>query len=296
MRDDTGGELRPSGGASPFDQIKHTDENGEYWLARELMPLLGYAKWERFADAIDRARTSIAATGMDPDLHVSRLREASGRTRQMRDDFRLTRHGAHMAAMNGDVRKKQIADAQTYFSVKTFEAESAAALAQIPQQPMSRKDLARQWFEAEEKAELEAARADKAEQRAEVAERKFAEFEGGPGITLTKFHKKFFSEVPERLFFEHVYAREYLIDQRGMGPWDEKNLCYRDGPQHFEPGAKGKPYLYLHEAGIYGGKRRFKTLVRPGDPELNFKARLVADGLRGNAHTTGYLFAIEGGR
>lgn len=132
--------------------------------------------------------------------------------------------------------------------------------------------------------------------RAEIAERKFEEFEGGPGITLTKFHKKYFSEVPARVFFEHLYSRGYLIDQRGQGPWDEKRQCYKDGPQHFEPGFKGKQFLYLHEAGIFRKKRRFKTLVRPGDPELNFKHRLVADGLRGNAHTTDYLFAIEGGR
>ena len=32
-----------------FDSIKHIDENGnEYWLARELMPLLEYSKWENF--------------------------------------------------------------------------------------------------------------------------------------------------------------------------------------------------------------------------------------------------------
>lgn len=134
------------------------------------------------------------------------------------------------------------------------------------------------------------------EERADVAERKFAEFEGGPGITLTRFHKKYFSEVPARVFFEHLYAKGYLIDQRGQGPWDEKNQCYKDGPQHFEPSFRGKPFLYLHEAGIFRKKRRFKTLVRPGDPELAFKHRLVADGLRGNVHTTDYLFAIEGGR
>ena len=29
-----------------FEDIKHIDEEGNgYWLARELMPLLGYSKW-----------------------------------------------------------------------------------------------------------------------------------------------------------------------------------------------------------------------------------------------------------
>lgn len=176
----------------------------------------------------------------------------------------------------------------------TGVAINPGVAANLPAEP-SRKELARWVIEAEERAELEAARAHKAEHRAEVAERKFAEFEGGPGITPTKFHKKYFSEVPAKAFFEHLYAKGYLIDQRGQGPWDEKNQCYKDGPQHFEPSYKGKPYLYLHEAGIYGGKRRFKTLVRPGDPELAFKAQLVREGLRGNQHTVNPLFAIEGG-
>ena len=32
-----------------FDNIKHIDEAGkEYWLARELMPLLEYKEWRKF--------------------------------------------------------------------------------------------------------------------------------------------------------------------------------------------------------------------------------------------------------
>ncbi len=32
-----------------FEDIKHIDEDGnEYWLARELMSILEYSKWERF--------------------------------------------------------------------------------------------------------------------------------------------------------------------------------------------------------------------------------------------------------
>ena len=42
-----------------FEDIKHIDENkNEYWLARELMPLLEYSKWERFSNAIDNAKIS----------------------------------------------------------------------------------------------------------------------------------------------------------------------------------------------------------------------------------------------
>ncbi len=39
-----------------FEDIKHTDENGnEYWSARELMLLLEYSKWENFHKVIKSA-------------------------------------------------------------------------------------------------------------------------------------------------------------------------------------------------------------------------------------------------
>lgn len=39
-----------------FEDIKHIDSNGnEYWLARELMIVLEYSKWENFHKAIKSA-------------------------------------------------------------------------------------------------------------------------------------------------------------------------------------------------------------------------------------------------
>jgi len=39
-----------------FEDIKHIDENGiEFWYARELMPVLQYAKWQNFKKIIDKA-------------------------------------------------------------------------------------------------------------------------------------------------------------------------------------------------------------------------------------------------
>jgi DNA-damage-inducible protein D len=147
-------------GDSPFDAIRRTDEHGEYWSARDLMPLLGYTKWERFEDAIDRARISMQSVGDDPDVHASRYREAvatSGRAPDTaRVNYKLSRHGCYVVAMNGDVRKAEIAAAQAYFAVKTREAETKR-----PSRELSRRELAEYWARAE--AELEAATAKVAE-------------------------------------------------------------------------------------------------------------------------------------
>ena len=110
---------------SPFDAIKQTDGANEWWSARDLMPLLGYDKWERFSGAIDRARQVLVNQGVDPDGQASRVREAFGRTNQIRENYHLSRYAAYLVAMNADPRKAEVAAAQSYFAIRTREAEVA---------------------------------------------------------------------------------------------------------------------------------------------------------------------------
>ncbi|MDJ0801147.1 MAG: BRO family protein [Calothrix sp. MO_167.B12] len=110
---------------SPFDKIKQIDTDGnEYWLARDLMPILGYKQWRQFEDAIQRAIAPCKNMGHEREKHFLRMTAKSTGGRP-KEDFKLSRYGCYLTAMNGDSRKSEIAQAQTYFAVKTREAELA---------------------------------------------------------------------------------------------------------------------------------------------------------------------------
>jgi DNA-damage-inducible protein D len=62
---------------SPFDGLRRIDENGnEYWSARDLMPLLGYLKWERFKNVIEIARENLETVVSNIDDYASPVWEA----------------------------------------------------------------------------------------------------------------------------------------------------------------------------------------------------------------------------
>lgn len=57
---------------SPFDGTKQGEHGHEYWSARDLQALMGYAEWRKFADAIDRARLACQNSGHAPADHFVR--------------------------------------------------------------------------------------------------------------------------------------------------------------------------------------------------------------------------------
>lgn len=115
---------------SPFDSIKRTNSAGvEYWSARDLMPLLGYDRWENLASAIERA-TLTASNQNQPVENLFRgvTKKGAGRPQQ---DFELTRYSAYLVAMNGDPRKSEVAAAQAYFAIQTRVSETQAAVREL---------------------------------------------------------------------------------------------------------------------------------------------------------------------
>ncbi|MER5420306.1 RhuM family protein [Streptosporangium roseum] len=120
------------GPGSPFDAIRHVDAYGrEYWLGREMQPYMGYARWQTFAEVIEKAKASLAivmgqATADKAFVQVSKVTQAGNLGDQTRGDYELTRFGAYLVAMAGDDTKSAVAHARVYFAVRTREAELGA--------------------------------------------------------------------------------------------------------------------------------------------------------------------------
>lgn len=117
------------GAGSPFDQIKRLRSDGsEYWLARELMPLMGYSSWRNLLVPIERAKQSAANQGHSLEANFAASRKVAGRSGPAQSDIELSRFAAYLVAMNGDPNKPEVAAAQAYFAIQTRQAEAAASL------------------------------------------------------------------------------------------------------------------------------------------------------------------------
>ncbi len=120
-----------------FEAAAKADDDGvQYWFARELAPMLGYARWENFSAAIERARMSCTNSGENCSDHfrdITKLIPAGKGARQPIADVELTRFACYLIAMSGDPAKSEIAAAQTYFAVQTRRQEIAdQAASQLP--------------------------------------------------------------------------------------------------------------------------------------------------------------------
>lgn len=110
-----------------FEDLKKVNQYGiEYWSARELQPLLGYSKWQRFQNVLGKAIESCKQSGNDPKHHFTGagnpIIAGKGGT-QIVEDYHLSRFACYLIAQNGDPRKPEIAHAQKYFAIQTRRQE-----------------------------------------------------------------------------------------------------------------------------------------------------------------------------
>ena len=110
-----------------FESKVLIDELGvEFWYARELQTLLGYERWDKFCNVIDKAKISCKSTGYfvsDHFSHVGKMVEIGSGVEREIEDIKLTRYACYLTAQNADSRKKPVAFAQTYFAIQTRKQE-----------------------------------------------------------------------------------------------------------------------------------------------------------------------------
>ena len=105
---------------------QQTDGGIEFWLARDIQHLLGYAKWDNFLNVVSKAKTACEVSGhavADHFADVGKMVDLGSGSQREVDDLMLTRYACYLVAQNGDPKKQEIAFAQTYFAVQTRRAE-----------------------------------------------------------------------------------------------------------------------------------------------------------------------------
>jgi DNA-damage-inducible protein D len=109
-----------------FEDCAHQKDGVEFWLARELQELLGYAQWRNFELVVEKAKIACQNAGqpvVDHFADVSKMVEIGSQAERPVQDIALTRYACYLIAQNGDPRKDAIAFAMTYFAVQTRKQE-----------------------------------------------------------------------------------------------------------------------------------------------------------------------------
>lgn len=115
-------EVNDGADALSFEDFRH--QNGQtYWLASELMRMMGYEQWSDFRKAIDRAVKACMALNIDQFENFRQIQPQAGQA----DDLKLTRFACYLTVMNGNPKLPKVASAQAYFAAMTrqFEIEMA---------------------------------------------------------------------------------------------------------------------------------------------------------------------------
>lgn len=259
-----------SDSGSPFDAVRQVRADGtEFWSARDLMPLMGYARWENFETPVRRAMKTAENQDMDVDSLFLRSQEkTAGRPRE---DFELARYAAYLVAMNGDPNIPEVAAAQHYFAVRTREAETAQPALQGPEL------IAAALIESQKIIEARESRIHQLESRAAI---------DAPKVTyvdtyVTDADLLSFSTVASSNNVTESWLRDLLIAKDWIYRQEETRWSNRDNKKitryRYSEKADKKRYfrrVEVHEAPRFRGEVYHTLKITPQGAEAI--ARLIA--------------------
>ncbi len=127
-----------------FEAAVQEHDDIEFWFARDLQQLLGYAKWSRFTGVIQKAIEACKNSQQEPEDHfagVGKMVSIGSKAHREIEDIMLTRYACYLIAQNGDPRKEVIAFAQSYFALQTRKQELIEERIALAERVKARKRL-----------------------------------------------------------------------------------------------------------------------------------------------------------
>jgi len=175
---------------------KHVTATGiDYWLAREIFPILGYADWDGFEPLLKKAMSACEGIGTSASHHFRQtsvmMKVGKGAQRSGIDYF-LSRTACDLVAMNGDPSKPEIAAAQAYFAVQTRRMERLDAASEDERR-----------LELRERVKTSSRKVSGVAQEAGVKNQAFfhdARYQGLYGMPLRKVKEKKGLKADEHIF------------------------------------------------------------------------------------------------
>lgn len=96
---------------------KTSSAGAEYWMARDIQQIVGYARWESFEAVIAKAMQACETSRVASANHFRRtakmITAGKGAQREAADFF-LSRYACYLIAMNGDPGKPEVGFAQAF--------------------------------------------------------------------------------------------------------------------------------------------------------------------------------------
>ncbi|HLY29235.1 MAG TPA: DNA damage-inducible protein D, partial [Aggregatilineales bacterium] len=182
---------------SPFEHIKRIDPDGnEFWSARDLMPILEYASWQKFSNVLLKAQIACENSGHNPSdhfIHAVKMVAIGSDAKREVEDMHLSRYACYLVVQNADPSKGIVALGQTYFATQTRRQElTDEALAQLKELTEDERRLIQRKKVKEQNVELASA----AKKAGVVTPQDFAIFQNHGyrglynGLTAEDIHKR----------------------------------------------------------------------------------------------------------